>query len=554
MTIEPASKIEVRRNGPVELSITRNAERLNENVAGKRNDFQSATNAPLYDGRTMEQWIAEVQFERKPEKLGEALQALRHTIGHKANATNRTTAANVIFDVMRQYGSESRNVLNSNAAEALFELGPDDLADLIILEIREGNNRSRDFLFRFLTSAKTAKLCLARDVGSAVVAAARNEHAEWGVKFLFMLATQHEADLQNVDGLVSLLQGSLKAKSDEQAAMTAWLLSKIAPHSSDPVDRINAILAKPIQRDQTQRLPSAKAICAGAVLNLGPTGAPTVPNLAKMLFTDLVLYQSDDNPLHQNSADGIGPTDNLRDLSILALARVGKAAKPAIPYLMDVYLNTDGRALAERAILKIDPALAEPTALIKSADSTTSVDIFGRQRRLDLASLAPDATRESLLPVIIDISDVQDESHRDGSGGYGGGGGVGLDKYRYIHLAAYLSDTQRTLGKQLIIRVSQATADKNPIGQGGGMHDPSTRVPGLVPIETKNGNFRILWPSDRDQASFVVRCLSEVQRSIEENRDRIQANEPVSIDLTRVTMNVQKEELRAVMGMGGGMF
>ncbi len=61
-------------------------------------------NEPRYDGKTLEQWFTEMEYERKPERLEEALRAVSALITHPANQDKVDLGIQSIFHLSRQYG------------------------------------------------------------------------------------------------------------------------------------------------------------------------------------------------------------------------------------------------------------------------------------------------------------------------------------------------------------------------------------------------------------------------------------------------------------------
>ena len=86
---------------------------------------------PRYDGRTLKEWLVEVEFERKPKRLEEALHAVRATAKHPANAVLTGDSIKAIFLLMRQYGQRVDGT--ATASNRLSELA------WLTLTVNDGN-------------------------------------------------------------------------------------------------------------------------------------------------------------------------------------------------------------------------------------------------------------------------------------------------------------------------------------------------------------------------------------------------------------------------------
>lgn len=332
----------------------------------------SAPAWPLtYGGKTLEQWLAESNIERKPEHLADAVRAFALL----ADEETATEAAKVVFRWMRRYDSSSmdsspRGQLIRNSWVYLWSMPAESVVEAMLDEIKTGNNNSRDFVSfmafppvgcghepRQLEAVKNEMRRRADQITSAALALPRGEsadHANWGLYFAIQFCESYEIDPVKLNGLIPRCQEKLPSDDSSAILAVSQILVPSAPDSEGLVDSLISVLS-----DETVycRLEAVKHLG-----NLGPRAAPAVPKLVDLLSTylaegaDSSLYAPEDWQLYsEGTPTGQGPPD-LRVEIARALGKIGRDAAAALPVLHDLLKKFSGYARQvdiEKAIAQI---------------------------------------------------------------------------------------------------------------------------------------------------------------------------------------------------------
>jgi HEAT repeat protein len=324
----------------------------------------------VYDSRTYSQWLKVLETERKPERLIDALTAVK-VLGPEAGSEE---AARAVLHVMRAFGSTSvdsspEGKLIENAYQTLGRMHPPAVAKALVSEIREGNDRSRDFMKLFLGTivrpmayGETTRwraterwagplMEVAPEVVPLIISMSRGSDAgvrQWSLGFGARFAGAVGIEAAEAENLCDRLFEALRDADRGTVLIAAKSLSDLLPNT----EGLAEILASFIGDSDTMR----KITAIQALGQLGPKGEPAVPKLADALKAQ---------PLekHVMGMGGYPPygSTGLALYIIQALESIGPAAKAAIPALNKFASEENTyQDAAKRAIAKIEMDADDP--------------------------------------------------------------------------------------------------------------------------------------------------------------------------------------------------
>jgi serine/threonine protein kinase len=250
-----------------------------------------------YDGKTFTQWLSELKIERKPERMIDAVNALRRLHDHDQSQA----AIQQMLESMRIYGSivedsSHEGQLIKAVRESLQDMPPDQVYDAMVREIAQGNRKSREFLGWFFGAWLAGQ---PRPVGSYIrshpdrIGTALVEASEtgdsttrvWAVQLLTQLC-QMSPEFATEDQTV--LEALKKAALDPQLDRLGRLafgtkplrleaLDVLAQHNPDP-EVIQSLLEWTRSIDPYKRLWAIQALAKA-----GPAAAVAIPQLMDLL-------------------------------------------------------------------------------------------------------------------------------------------------------------------------------------------------------------------------------------------------------------------------------
>ncbi len=318
----------------------------------------------VYDGRRYSEWLRVLETERKPERLIDALTAVK-VLGHEDGSEE---AARAVLQAMRAFGSTSydsspEGKLIENAYQTLGRMHPPAVAKALVSEIRDGNDRSRDFLTLFLgtivrhtASGDTTRIRVSerwagalKEVASEVmpllVSMSRGSDASvrhWSYTFGSRYASAVDLQAEEAEDFANRLLEALRDTDRGTVLVAAQSLSNLLPET----EGLAEILASFIEDSDTMR--QITAIQTLGVL--GPRAAPAVPKLADALGAQPL----DKQPVGiMGGYSPYGSTPGLAWYIIQTLESIGPAAKAAIPVLSrfaseeNVYQDAAKQAIAK---------------------------------------------------------------------------------------------------------------------------------------------------------------------------------------------------------------
>ena len=286
---------------------------------------------PVYDGKTLSQWLSGIRTERKPERLTEAIRAVRSMIDDDSNASLVDASMEAVFKMVRKFGTRNSSPadaeLNQLAWMTLVRMPQDRLLDRVIREVKEGNSKSRDFMFFFLYPTISVKGIgsnapwdEAREFLDKLHASTEFTHAvstsgdrKWATELLFKFSEENAFDqqpqLSRFNGDRQFFQESFKAFSAETtgpygaggaltflkdpflASMCAMRLAKIAPETEGLVEGIRQILSLPTDAAEKNAF-ATRTLCVLALERLGDAAAPATPELLELFGSSFVHRES----------------------------------------------------------------------------------------------------------------------------------------------------------------------------------------------------------------------------------------------------------------------
>jgi hypothetical protein len=337
-------------------------------VSSPKTPPDAATAEPKYDGQTLGQWLAELQTERKPERLADAMRAF----GTLVADVPEPAAVSAIFRLMRIHGSDvidrsPRGELINASQQALWRMPPETVVPAMIQEMKHGNANSRAFMVWIISgpsfeetsfdaaqrerrtrrfSAEMKKR--AGEITSLTLELSRDDDPytrDWAVDFLLKVCHVLKIDPTSVDGLVQRLQEELPSKDSAKTARIAPVLVKAAPDSKGLVESLVQSLAE-VEPRGTDRT-ADRVLMVRLLGELGLRAAPATKQLTKTLVDAL---EGRIPRLSRDVVAGGLQTSDIRMEIIKTLGSIGSGAKEALLTLDEI---TRGRESKFRSPLPL---------------------------------------------------------------------------------------------------------------------------------------------------------------------------------------------------------
>ena len=324
---------------------------------------------PTYDGKTYTQWINELQTERMPERLTEAIRAFASLGEDDKELATRSAAG--IMQIMRRNGS---NIIDSSpqgklvqqALKVLLTMPSDIVIQATEDELREGNTRSRSFANLLLQNAFYGQGLPPRDFARSIerhrdslyqlmLNLPDDEPADVRAAAISMVinrVTAGNVDLNKVEGLVPRLRDLLFEKDLKLVALAANALVKSDPDNEHLVPALTRLL--PANNNHDDRV--------NAIRSLGRLGAKSRPAIDQLVaiirpIAEPKAKSSDNRSSNAGESAGGGYGEmsggfgggmggmsgagysvhqDIHYVTIEALGLMGPAAKSALPLLRKI--------------------------------------------------------------------------------------------------------------------------------------------------------------------------------------------------------------------------
>lgn len=342
----------LRRGGKEIVEVRHRSGETASNGGGRSPSSEVLT----YDGKTIEEWLAESNIERKPERLADAVRAFAVL----ADEESASEAAQAVFRWMRRYDTSSidsspRGRLIEASKEFLWRMPVGPVVEAMLHEIRHGNDKSRGFTTwmsyppheygletQHLEAIDREMQRRAGEILSAALDLARNEgndSSNWALYFVVNFCQNYEISPAEVDGLIPLCQKELSSGNPSKILAATRILVTSAPDSEGLVDSLISVLS-----DETV---DARLAAVKRLGELGPRAVPAVPKLVELLSTYLAdgaspeLYVPEGWRSMGGGMAGMEGGPDLRLEIVRTLGKIGPDAKEALPVLRDV-LNEPG--------------------------------------------------------------------------------------------------------------------------------------------------------------------------------------------------------------------
>lgn len=364
---------------------------------------------PTYDGKTYTQWLAELQTERKPERLTEAIRAFA-SLGEDDHEL-ATRSASVIMLIMRRNGSNQsddtpQGKLVQQAHTVLLQMPGEVVVDAIEVELREGNTRSRQFASMLLGNAVYGYGSPSADFVAAVhrqreslyellLTLPADELASiraGAIELVIDDAKSTSTDLSQIEGLVPRLRAALKDKDILLVSVATKPLAQLDPDNKDLVPALIRLLEA--------EYPGYSVPAARSLGRLGARSQVAVPNLMAIIrpITEPAPQLQgaagesaagySEGGIEKYGGGSFGPGGGMRAagygggyggyhqsqdiyyVAIEALGLIGPSAKAALPLLRKIAGATP---TVDGLVIQGDPESSEPA--IVGGGSSMSVDV-----------------------------------------------------------------------------------------------------------------------------------------------------------------------------------
>ena len=298
-------------------------------------------NQPEYDGKSIEQWFAVLDTERSPTRLAEAFDALRF-LAQKSHTEQIAERALRVFrnvDAESQFGSgkDTRQV-STITSGLLRSLPPTILVSACAKELNQGNERSRLFVLRHGMRSFLLSWLESNELVQALLQTSRDHDdlvREQSVSWLSIL-------IYNFPKLPLVSEVNVRLRellSDKATPVVLTACRGLFASKADGPAICDALSPLVIGNNEGQQ---NEALWLLAVM--GPSAEKGVPALSSMLLSEgnpeSHVGQWSQNSYVRTSGffstysgrSGIGSRELIsKELAIIALARIGKAASPALP-------------------------------------------------------------------------------------------------------------------------------------------------------------------------------------------------------------------------------
>ena len=308
----------------------------------------TADNQPRYDGKSFDEWLAILDTERSPARLADALQALRllHQDHQAATVAQRLLMLFRTADSSGTYGnSEKRRQLSSDVNELLAALPQAVLETASIEELKNGNARSRKWVFYSVIASQRRGPSVSENLARAVLQVSRDDDAAVRTAALNWLVQQPLASrFPNVmAGVKTRFREALSDKTPAAALSAVRGLSDSESDTPLVVETLTRLIGSPTE---SAGFPTEATNLQADVLRLaavmGPRAAAAAPAIAPFL-----LLRDPPSPGPGFSIGSPGPGFgtiqlSMKSLAALALARMGKAAIAALPTVEEALKQFEG--------------------------------------------------------------------------------------------------------------------------------------------------------------------------------------------------------------------
>lgn len=283
----------LRPEAPILVSVlrTQNQAML---TRGSQSPLSSSVAGPRYEGRTLQQWLDEVKHERSRKQLVVAIKAMSTLSQHPENARLGGECMDAIMTLFRQFGTQrddgsfhagmmggdmggygggiGGNVAyeeDSDAAVvehawfALWKMPPEQLADRVVRELREGNRRSREAMLHVWMPKWSSQAFNQWDTGldfmaryerlkrevcvrkPEVFSALTQIDSTYAVQFLHAMHQQGLKKEMKLLGAETSFEDALSAESKYIRALSVYYLSHLRPELPGLGEESRALLADP---------------------------------------------------------------------------------------------------------------------------------------------------------------------------------------------------------------------------------------------------------------------------------------------------------------------
>jgi len=533
--------------------------------------------SPRYDGRTLSEWLDEIQYERSNDRLVSAIKAVSALVHHPDNASLVDQSIMEILKLMRQYGDYSRastpqDQLLERSWLTLTELDPSKVADHIISEIEQGNSRSRRFLLflwepiyeqvnKYSASAMEAEKEIRRvlagrneDFEKSLLEASKKD-VDVAVEILFEQITQTEH--QSTDQGKQVFQRGLESKQKWCVAMAVYQLAMNHPETPGLAKHAKEILLDPYDKENpiiNYGYPGAIASAYLSMLAIEELGPKADALIEVAEFLDQTGFESWNQYPHYHpklpgweqilpvgggmGGGGMGgfgqavPSTkkcNFRPVILRILSAYGEERKKVLPSLLSSFARSP-QALSswKEELVKIDPSLTKPVLkIVTKTDQTGEAegwlfDVFGTEMKSD------------------DTPPIQYKTTEES-----------WDNRTFaLVLAKLLVPTQKRIGERLFIEYFQ-----DPLPGGGKTIDDNYFTVSSVGSHRR---IHIVLPDPNQRAgSFLGQCLEEIQHEVENKWNDVESSETLTIDLKPFAKTFDEEQAKKMPfqngGFGGGM-
>lgn len=340
---------------------------------GPKPASQADDPVPTYDGKTYREWLAELNVERKPERLTDAIRAFASLgDGDEKIATESVSA---IMQIMRRNGSyviddSPQGKLIQQAIKVLQQMPGEIVIKAVEDELENGNTRSRSFVNFFLHSSFYEHAAIGSPHIDLSTAALRHNKTLYqkllgipddeaalirvdGVKLVVQHAESRGVALTEVEGLLPKLRGMLKEKDFVILASSTLGIFDVEKDNQDLVPALIRLLKS---QDPQHQLQAARLL--GQLGSRSASATETLLKIVRPLAESAPLVGTT-SPENYGSGfapgmmpgmmggGGVGgfagggymaynPNQDLNYVTITAFGNIGPSAKAALPILRKI--------------------------------------------------------------------------------------------------------------------------------------------------------------------------------------------------------------------------
>jgi hypothetical protein len=311
---------------------------------------------PMFDGRTLRQWLAVFETERKPERLAEGVKALSAL----ATEDTRDLAIRRVLEMMRVWGSKvqdgsPRGTLIETAQGALYSMPAASVVPAVLAEIKNGNANSREFtifmiyptelpgvydlkrLEEHAASYRREYLKRADQFISTLLELTRDDSSrtrDWAVEFLVQWCEYSEIDTSKTLGVEKRMEEELSSTEPHKVSLAARFLVRVAPDSPGIVPALTKLLAEP----------GYQMSALSFIHQLGPKSAAATPALVRMLSSVLKEGYYVKRPSRHVFDGSFGQDGKYVSIPLVievikTIGSIGPEAREALPLLEELARN-----------------------------------------------------------------------------------------------------------------------------------------------------------------------------------------------------------------------